>query len=378
MSRLGIGQQPEIDAAFERVGGKPLPAADQAERLEQRAGQDRVGERFGRPLEVGAVAIERRDPAPQRVGRGGELRRDLLQQAGGVQLAERLFGVAGAEDLEVFLEQPRRGAPRDLVLQRGDRLEDRLVDRELEPGGEDDRAQHADGVLEEADVGIADAANEPGAEVFEAADVVDDRERRDVVEEGVDREIAAEGVLFRRAVGVVAMNQVVAIAIAVTPPAGLARLRLVVRRQRLAGGDGFGGAGVGQLSLGRDAGVDLPPERRDLDGLGAELDVRQPEPAADDPAVAKELLDLVGMGGRPDVEVFRTSFEQQVTNAPTDEVRDVIMLVEPVKDLESVGIDLATGDRVRGPRYDGRLHHQAVIIASAFVCVSISHWNPST
>jgi hypothetical protein len=117
---------------------------------------------------------------------------------------------------------------------------------------------------------------------------------------------------------------------------------VVVPGERLAGPDGVGRPGRGQLRLGRDAGVDLAPERGDFDGLGAELDVGEPEAAADDPAVPKELLDLMGMGGRPDVEVLGTSFEQQVTNAPTDEVRDVIVLVEPVKDLESVGIDLAT------------------------------------
>ena len=43
------------------------------------------------------------------------------------------------------------------------------------------------------------------------AHVVDHRERRDVVEERVDREVAAEGVLFRRAEGVVAADQGVAL-----------------------------------------------------------------------------------------------------------------------------------------------------------------------
>ena len=55
--------------------------------------------------------------------------------------------------------------------------------------------------------GIADAADQPAIEIVEAADVVDDRERADVVEERVDGEVAAERVFFRRAVGVVAMNE---------------------------------------------------------------------------------------------------------------------------------------------------------------------------
>ena len=89
----------------------------------------------------------------------------------------------------------------------GDRIEDRLVDRELEPRREHDRAQHADRIFEEPDVRIADAADQPRVEIVEAADVVDDRERADVVEERVDGEVAAERVLFRRAEGVVAMDQ---------------------------------------------------------------------------------------------------------------------------------------------------------------------------
>jgi len=66
-------------------------------------------------------------------------------------------------------------------------------------------------VLEEAIVRVADRADEAGAQVVEAAHVVDHRERGDVVEERVDREVAPEGILFRGAEGIVAVHQLVAV-----------------------------------------------------------------------------------------------------------------------------------------------------------------------
>ena len=92
--------------------------------------------------------------------------------------------------------------------------------------------------------------------------------------------------------------------------------------------------------------------------FGPELDVGQPEPPADDPAVAEELLDLVRMRRRADVEILRPAAEQQVAHAAADQIGDVVVLVQPVQDLEGVGIDVAAGDRVLGPRNDGRLHHR--------------------
>ena len=66
----------------------------------------------------------------------------------------------------------------------------------------------------------------------------------------------------------------------------------------------------------------------------------QPEPAADDPAIPKEPLDLVRMGGRADVEILGLSPEQQIADASAHEVREVVVLVQPVQHSERVGIDL--------------------------------------
>ena len=90
-------------------------------------------------------------------------------------------------------------------------LKNRFVDPEVEPCRQRDRAQHAHRIFLKALFGNADAADEPGADVVEAADVVDDRARLDVVEERVQREVAAERVLLGRAERVVVMDQQIGI-----------------------------------------------------------------------------------------------------------------------------------------------------------------------
>ena len=185
-------------------------------------------------------------------------------------------------------------------------------------------------------------------------------ERADVVEERVDGEVAAERVLFGRAEGVVAMDEARSLpACACRAVADrddsleLSPVRGMLRRRRWRAG--FRSRRVSSC------GLDLPPERGDLDGLGPELDVRQPEAPADDPAVAKQLLDLVRVRRGADVEVLRPASEQQVADAAADQIGDVVVLVQPVQDFERAGIDVAARDRVRGPRNDGRLHHRTAL-----------------
>jgi hypothetical protein len=92
--------------------------------------------------------------------------------------------------------------------------------------------------------------------------------------------------------------------------------------------------------------IHLAAERRDFDRLWSVLDVREAEAAADDPAVAKELSDLVGMRGRADVEVLGTPAEQQIAHAAAHQIRDVIVLVEAVQNLERVRINVAARNRM--------------------------------
>src|SRR5215207_8828048 len=146
---------------------------------------------------------------PEGVRRLLELGSDLAEQAGARQLPERFGRVSRTEDLEILLEQPRRGAPGDFMFVVLDRVERRIVNDELETSREDDGAEHADRILEETDFRLADAPDQPGIEVAQAPGVIDDGEGPDVVEEGVYREVASERVFFGGAVAVVTLNQVI-------------------------------------------------------------------------------------------------------------------------------------------------------------------------
>ena len=105
-----------------------------------------------------------------------------------------------------------------------------------------------------------------------------------------------------------------------------------------------------------------PTESRDLDRLGPEAHVRQAEPAANDPAVPEQLLDLIGMRRRADVEILRTTAEEQIANAAADQIRDVIALMETIEDLQRIGIDLLPRNRMRVPRDDDRLTHRKPMV----------------
>jgi hypothetical protein len=87
-----------------------------------------------------------------------------------------------------------------------DGVADGFVDGEVEARRKHERAHHPDGIFLEAFVRIPDAAHDAGAQVVDAAGVVDDRQRADVVEQGVDREITPESVFFGRAKGVVVVD----------------------------------------------------------------------------------------------------------------------------------------------------------------------------
>ena len=341
------GQHTELDAPLERIGGKP-PPRDETQRVEERPGEDRVRHRLRRPFESCPIAVEGGDRLPERIPGRRKLRRDFLQQPCRPQLAERLLGVARSQNLVELLDEPRGRASGDLVSVRRDRIEDRLVDRELEPRGEDDRPQHADGILEKPDVRIADTADQPRAEVLESAHVIDDRERADVVKKRVDGEVAAERVLLGGAVRVVPLDQVILGSAPQRAPAFGRRVDL----HRVAAAH----PGVRfRRELGRGH---VLAEGGDLDGLVSVLHVRQPEAPSDDPAVAKQLLDLVRMGGGPDVEVLGPPVQQQIADASADQVGDVMVLVQSIQNFERVGVDVAAGKCMLRPSDDGRLRHR--------------------
>jgi hypothetical protein len=80
--------------------------------------------------------------------------------------------------------------------------------------------------------------------------------------------------------------------------------------------------------------------------------VRQAEPPADQAAIAEQLLNLVGVRVRDDVEVFGMPVEQQIAHATADEKCLEACALQPVEDLERVGRDVGPADVVFRARDD--------------------------
>ena len=177
------------------------------------------------------------------------------------------------------------------------------LDGEPALGREADGAEDAHRILAHADVGIADGADEPRAQVGLAADVIDHPALVHFVEEAVDGEIAPAGVLLLVAEDVVVADEEV-----------LGEIGQLVERVGAEGGD--------------------------LDDLPAlVIDVGEAEAAADEPRVAEGRLDLVRVRGGGDVEVLGVHSEEQVANAPADEIGGEVGLLEPSHHLHGVGIE---------------------------------------
>jgi hypothetical protein len=117
------------------------------------------------------------------------------------------FRSTRAEEFVELFDQSCRRAAGDLSAMVGDSGIDRRIDRKPEPRGHRNRAQHAHGVFMKTLYRVTNGANEPRAQVFEAAGVVDDGKRSDVVEQSVDRKVAPERVLLRRPERVLTMDQ---------------------------------------------------------------------------------------------------------------------------------------------------------------------------
>ena len=80
----------------------------------------------------------------------------------------------------------------------------------------------------------------------------------------------------------------------------------------------------------------------------------QAEAAADEEGVAEELLDLIGVGVRADVEIGGLAAEHEVPHGASDEVGGEAVRVQAVEDLEAVGIDVAARDAMAAAVEDRR------------------------
>ncbi len=82
----------------------------------------------------------------------------------------------------------------------------------------------------------------------------------------------------------------------------------------------------------------------------------QPEPAADEPAVAENPPDFFRRGVRGDIKIFRVAAEQQVAYAAAGEIGEIAGVFEAVEDFECGSADLFAADGVIGAGYNLRFH----------------------
>ena len=173
-----------------------------------------------------------------------------------------------------------------------DRFSYRRVDRQFQPGGQDHCPKHPNWVLDKSFVRVADASDSTASDISHAVDVIENRAIGSVIEERVDCEVAPERILFGCSECVITRDE------APCWPAG--------GRCITFGPFPFGLTGR-TLSVGFR--WHLLSESRHFECFLAELDVGQPEPTSDDPAVLKQSFNLLWVCGCAEIKIFRASVQ---------------------------------------------------------------------
>jgi hypothetical protein len=159
-----------------------------------------------------------------------------------------------------------------------------------------DDPNHSSRVLLKSFVGIADGSNDLMFEVSHSTDVIDNRKICDIVEETVNGDVTAQRIFFGCA--------------KTFPPDEFALFRLYLFEFRSTPEGGY----LDDLSLSKKY-------------------VDQSEPAANDPTIFEESVDLVGMRIGGDVKVFRDLSEEEISNTSTNEIGQKPMSVKSVEDF---------------------------------------------
>ena len=280
---------------------RPAIGGPQQHRIEK-CGRHRL---IGGDARVGIAQALHQHPA-QRAGlvRGQCLRgfrQQCRQQAMRFQQFETGHRMAGQEQFQGFLEQPRRRGLGQQGRQPGDRFGGRGLDGETQLGRQACRAQHAHRVFAIARFRIADQAQQPRLHIVVAADVVAYREILDRVIQRIRGEVAADRIVLDRAVDVVAQQAATLVLFAVA---------------------------AAVIAVGAEGG--------DLDDLAAIHDMGQAEAAADQPAVAEQRLDLLRRGVGGHVVILRRTADQQVAHGAAYQVATEAGLAQAVEHAQCV------------------------------------------
>jgi hypothetical protein len=150
-------------------------------------------------------------------------------------------------------------------------------------GGMTDDPNHSNRILLKSLIGVTDRSDDPLLQVGHPADVVQDGEICDIIEKTIHRDIPPQGILRRRSKTVC--------------PNDIAFFCLNLLKIRPTPKSGYFD--------------DLPSLKENMN---------QSEPAADDPTVSKEGINLVGVSIGGHIEIFRDLSEEKVPNASADEI----------------------------------------------------------
>ena len=235
------------------------------------------------------------------------------------KLLEGLHGIARQHELHHLVKETRGGDLTQQPRQPRNGFRRIRVDKETKLHGEPDGPEHPHRIFPVAFLRVTNQPHHAGLVVIHAADKIHHGEVGNVVVQGIDREIPAKGILLDAAVNIVPQNPAV-----LEDP--VTRILLVLQGT----------------------------EGRDLDDFLPEMNVRQTEPATDQAAIAKYATNLFGVRIGDDVEVLRFAPQQQVTNAPTNQVGLETGFFQAIENLERVVTDLRTGDIVLRPAIDPR------------------------
>jgi hypothetical protein len=172
-----------------------------------------------------------------------------------------------------------------------------------------DDPDHSNRVLLKSLIGITDRSDDLLLEVFHPADVVYDGEIRNIIEKTIDRDIPSQGILCRRPKTVC--------------PDDLPFFGLDFLKFRSTPKSGYFD--------------DLPSLEENMD---------QSESSADDPAVSKKGVNLMGVSIGGHIEIFRGFSEEKIPDASTDEISQKSVLMETIEDFQGFFINHFSGNRV--------------------------------